>query len=230
MKFRKQFDLIFCLIIAIGIFLLVIAIAKGNFLILAGPVALWVFTVFITLSPKPKTTKKASRLSKSPSKSLSDHTLLTCKAVGAVVVLIVAMSVWLPKLRSGVVSDKQIGKAMEEANVLFQSGYVEEAILRYHSISIPKHLTGRNAEKYHNLGALMLQMGKTDQAYEALQKAVMYDPEDSEAYYFLARIAYGTGDHSKSLSWLKMAKELGYNRSKLDELEIALKTEPKKQD
>lgn len=211
-----------CSVFAFGVFLLLIAITKGNFLIFAGPVTLWAFVIFLTLPRKVKEKRKKALRP-------TNKSLLICKALGAVVVLLVATGVWLPKLRGGFASNGQIGMAMSEARVLFENGYVEEAILRFRNINVPKHLPRRNAEKYHNLGALLIRTGRLQEAYEALKKAVIYDPQDVEAYLFLAQITYHTGSYSESFGWLNKAKELDPCKQGLSDLETMLKTQLQKE-
>ena len=223
-------NLVICLMMALGVFLLTIAIARGNFLIIAGPVALWAFVVFMGQTGNVKAREqKNRRRGKTVDSPLAGHKGLICKAVGTVLLLIVTMCVWLPKVRGGLVSDREIEEAMSDARMLLGNGHVEEAILRLRAIDVPNSLSGRNAEKYHNLGASLIRVGRLEEAYDALEKAVVYDAKDIEAYLFLAKIAYDKGAYSESLCWLNKVKKLNPYKKGLPKLEVALKTQLQKE-
>ncbi|MBI9018065.1 MAG: hypothetical protein JEZ07_12485 [Phycisphaerae bacterium] len=196
---KIQANHILSLLISLGLFLLTIIFLKGNWLVLAGPLSLWIFVFIISDEKYNKITFR--------------------KILITIAIWFFALSIWVPKIIASVVADREISECIDEINALLGNKQYAEVMLKWESLHIPEHMLSQNAEKYHNLGVLYLSSGQIDNAYEALRKAINYDPLNAEAFFYLACIGYEKGKYNQSAEHLIVAKELGYQSQGMAKLE-----------
>lgn len=212
-------------VVALGAFSLLLVTARGNSLILAAPASLWGFVIFLTLGREGNKKCMASLPTKIQMNPLFGQKLLTGKALIAVAIWIVTLTIWLPRVSSGFISDSRISEVMAEARAYFEKGQLDQAIITYETIVIPKHHSGRNAEKYFNLGIAFMGVGDPEKACSALHEAIVYDPKNAEAYYLLACITYELGRYTDTSHYLEVLRGLNPHRKGIGDLEKALNEE-----
>jgi protein O-GlcNAc transferase len=104
----------------------------------------------------------------------------------------------------------RITDMIREANTLADSGQMASAITTYKSaakLDSEKKLSQQNAALYYNLGLLMAQEGKKEEARDALRQALAIKPDHFKAQYNLALILDELGEKDKARE--AFAKALG---------------------
>ncbi len=104
----------------------------------------------------------------------------------------------------------RITDLIREANTLADSGQMSSAITTYKSaakLDSEKKLGQRNSALYYNLGLLMAQEGKKEEARDALSQALTIKPDHFKAQYNLALILDELGERDKARE--AFAKALG---------------------
>ena len=192
-----------CVVCGLGFFLLFVATLRGNWLIFAGPIALWaVVVVFPSVHhSKGKKCFVSSRRPRGIVKAQGN--ILSWRLFLVVAVWLAASIALWPKVIKTTVSDTQISTAMQRAAALFEAGKYEEALVGFWMIEIPDCFPNRRAQKYHNIGLIQVKLGKAAEAEAAFRRAVSYDPKDIDAYYLLACIAYEAKQYSKAMNYLR---------------------------
>ena len=228
---KKTLDFIqvmWSIVCGLGVFTYLLSILRGNLLILSGPLTLW-FTVLsfprINNRKVEKRSPKSRRRKTSIKQQSNTISWRTFFAVG--VWLAVGIALW-PKISRTTISDSEVVAAMDRATMLFQNTKYKDALAQFWAIEIPECFPNRLAQKYHNIGLTQLKLGKPAEAEAALQKAIMYDPKNMDAYYLLARIAFDSRHYSKAMQYLYDAESQIQNGSSLPEPFRLLKTELEK--
>ena len=214
-KFRNNIVFIQCAILGIGIFTLFVVYFKGNALVMAGPMGLWAAVVSLPVI-KDRNAKLKSRKSRRNRKHVEAKSRkIPIRFILIVFVWVTVVLVLWPKLAEPTLSDDNLIEEINKAEILFQKGQLEDALIAYEKLEIPEYLPLRLAQKYHNIGIISLQLKQTDNAEQALKKALLYDAQDSEACYFLGVIAFQDKRYGEAQVWLKRAQKLNPNRKDL---------------
>lgn len=179
---------------------------QGNWLVLAGPFALWStvvsFPKFQNRMPRGSSLRSRRRKKSIEVRgSVFSWRLYLALAIWAAT----AILLW-PRINRASISDAEIVAAINRATTLFQEGRYEEALAGFWVIEIPQCFAIRRAQKYHNIGLIQFKLGRPTEAEGALEQAVKYDPKDLDAYYLLVRIALSAGDYSKASRYLEAAQ------------------------
>ena len=77
---------------------------------------------------------------------------------------------------------------MIEAQELIARGCNEEALAILHSLEVPPYLTRRRAQKYHDIGVILLRLGRYNEAADVLRESLGYDPANRVAQQILQRL------------------------------------------
>lgn len=196
--------MILSVLLGIGIFLFAISLFKGNLLVLAGPVALWIGVLSFPNQKKAKTVK--SRIKSRKKNAEQKQSKLNLLIPSIVIVWLLAFVSFGAKIvkPTEIVDDKEIAKAIEKAGILFQEGEYEQALAAFEAINIPEIFPSRLAQKYHNIGLIQLKLEQSPEV--AFKKAIYYDPLDFDAYYILINLAYESQRYSEAQKYLEQAK------------------------
>jgi tetratricopeptide (TPR) repeat protein len=104
----------------------------------------------------------------------------------------------------------RITDLIQEANTLADRGNLSSAITTYRSaakLDSEKKLDQQNVSLYYNLGLLMAQEGRKEEARDALNQALAIKPNHFKAQYNLALILDDLGEKDKARE--AFAKSLG---------------------
>ncbi len=206
--------------LALGLCVIIVlaVVFKGNYLGLVTPVAVWV-----TVASLPRRSAGDAR---GRGRSTRRHGDKCGNGVqkashwrvwaGLSVLALTTPSVWRRvTAKSAAPEDATIAQAIRDAERLCEHGRLQEAAYAFQAIRVPEHLPRRNAQKYHNLGVIHVQLGHVEKAVEALEKAIQYDPADVQAYAVLGRLAYDKGDYNRAEEYYGRAVELAPEREDL---------------
>ncbi|MGA7954491.1 MAG: tetratricopeptide repeat protein [Gloeobacterales cyanobacterium] len=95
----------------------------------------------------------------------------------------------------------RITDMIRKANTLADNGYLSSAITTYRSaaeLDSEKKLSQQNASLYYNMGLLMAQEGKKEEARDAFRQALAIKPDHFKAQYNLALILDDLGEKAKA--------------------------------
>jgi superkiller protein 3 len=97
----------------------------------------------------------------------------------------------------------ELGKALGRSGTANEQSS-QDAIAAYHRALV---LDPSNAAAYLELGRLLIQLGKFDEARPELEKALDLEPDFYEADYLLGRLLYRLGDETQSGRYLALFKQ-----------------------
>jgi len=203
-------------LIATGVFLLGLRIGKGNALILAGPFALWTAVWLMSLGSSVTSPGRSERTRRRRERVAGRRSWRWLRWVVCLTLWATVVGAWRPELGKEQTTEGEIARDMAEAERLARDGEIEAAVRAYRAIDVPVRLPLRRAQKYHNLGALLLRLRRMPEAAEALELAVRFDPGDAEARFFLGRVCYERGEYLRAVKLLTRAKEQGVRQGTLD--------------
>jgi len=196
------------IMIALAIFLLCIALLRGNWIVLAGPFSLWIFTQIIYTNMDKDT-----------------DLLLGTSRYQVFIMMILWLTViyiWSIEIKGAYGANQQYLGEMTRARELVKCGQYAEAVNCLEHIELPAYMLQLNAEKYHDLGVLYLNAGHNQKAYDYLSQSLSYNQTNPEACYLLACICCEQESYEESMAWLHLTKSFNYNPPKMDALEAKL--------
>lgn len=170
--------------------LFVVGISKGNAMILAPPLGLWVFVMSLPRASSIESQTRQRRQARTSADRDMSPTLLRSWRLwlGALLSACVVV-VFAQRISAGKTVDEVIAEEIADATKLFHAGKLEEALWAFRQIDVPSHLEKRGAQKYHNIGVTLLRLGRHVEASEALRQALAHDPNDVSARELLEQIA-----------------------------------------
>ncbi len=108
--------------------------------------------------------------------------------------------------------ERTIAVAREIRNIEREQAAADFLIKSLHSVSKIKRQfkPSMTAMAYYELGSLLLEMAKYDEAFEQLTKAVKMYPNHANAHHKLSQILARMGESEKSIQHMKEAAKLGH--------------------
>lgn len=203
---------ILAVFISAGLFLLGVILLKGNWLVLAGPFALWIYTRLHASTGIEITSPKKN----------NSNVLRNPKVIIAIAIWGAISYLFVQETRDLYLFKQYAKNEISQAQQLIKSGQFGKAIAILENTNLPAQNARLNAEKYHNLGVLYLNAGQADKAYECLLNTLTYNHSNPEACYLLACICYDGQFYTESLLWLNTAKRLGCTKPKMSSLKQKL--------
>lgn len=100
---------------------------------------------------------------------------------------------------------REIGRQMRLADNLVSEGRFHEALDVLTPLGIPDGMPLEKARRHHNLGLLLIQLGRSEEADAHLLLAVKENPGDVEALFLLAILAVDRDRRDEAQSLLEMA-------------------------
>lgn len=198
-----SFHRVLASLVGLGVATLVVVIGKGNQLILAAPLGLWVTAVLW-----PEAAEVAARAARGGGRRRGEHTAQVSRVawwrVGlTLTVWGVAVVALLAKAGRGPRDESAIEVAMRRVEVLVNGQRWKEALVALESVEIPQQYPLRRAQRHHNLGVVFMSLGRRDEAKRAFERAFSYDSSDIEACTLTARLAVEKGEYCEGLEWLR---------------------------
>ncbi|MES2973117.1 MAG: tetratricopeptide repeat protein [Pseudomonadota bacterium] len=99
---------------------------------------------------------------------------------------------------------RRAAEARQQGNALLDQGKLEEALQPYREAVALEP----SPEAFVSLGYTLGELGRADEAVEALEQAVRMDPAQFDAIYLLGTLALGRGNYPQAISRLSRALEL----------------------
>lgn len=181
------------LVVATSVFGLVIAWGRGNELALGPPLGLC-----LLVSLWPGRPGAVIRRGRSAARVVVGGALWGAAIAGIV-----------QKANRHLVTDESVAERIARATAAYQDGQLHKALRLLESTEIPAYLPLRNAQRYHNLGVVLLRLGQPGSAYEALVASLRYDAANIEAYRLLARVEESRGRLEEAKRWRARMEERG---------------------
>lgn len=176
----------FVVLLSAGVAVLLWSWAKGNQEILVLPFASW---LGVMLWPCERVVDPGR--AKSRDDSIRRCTMTT---TAACIVWLLAGATMACRQRDSRASTSQIDSRMDVADQCYREGDYEDALNLISSLVVPDGMPQQNARKHHNLGVILIRLGRTNEAAEVLKLALQYDARNAEAAYLLAALASLDGD------------------------------------
>ncbi|HNQ25011.1 MAG TPA: hypothetical protein PKK06_18185 [Phycisphaerae bacterium] len=198
------------LLSGIGVLVAIVSTAKGNVLIFAFPLALWVAT--LTWPGSPVVHALTTDAVVAPS-----HRARACSGIGWRVALgaavwCAALGVLIPRVAGGPRGDAEIEAEMQQVEGFVRAGQWVAALRVLDDMRIPAEYPLRQAQRQHNRGVVLMRLNRHDAAAVAFRSAWEYDSSDTEACVLVGRLALERGDACEALVWLKRAEAAGPDR------------------
>jgi hypothetical protein len=167
----------------LGSAVLVVAMTAGNGMILAAPVGLWTFVMALPVSvPAGMQSRSRKGLSVFVRRGARQKYLWNWRVWCTLGVWGCSIAVLGPRVLSALpINDRDIAAAITQADALVASSNLEEALDRYRQIDVPPALPKRNAQKWHNMGVVLLRLERYKEADAALRQTLQFDPSDTGA-------------------------------------------------
>jgi len=194
------------ILLGCGVFMLIVALAKGNWLVFAAPLSLWLAVISFPTNSKGSGARKRAR-------GHQARRVLQPKGQRWGWKICLLGAVWFTaggglwsRVGKPNVSNADIAAAIDEGRALFEAQRYNAALSHFRSIYVPDCFPYRKAQKYHNIGLIQYKLNNNTAAEAALKRAVSYDPEDLDAYYLLILIACESNDYDKAYEYICEAK------------------------
>jgi len=190
------------LVAAIGVFVLLVGLLKGNLLVLAPAISAWAYGM---LTFPKKSRRRDNRRGRALYASFTKRRLRTLTLIMWIAALaIVACHI----AKTAPAMETSLDKQMAEAEKVFLSGNFRAALERFRAVKPSGDSPLRYAQKHHNIAVCCMNLERWDEAEAAFKEAVRYDPENLEAYYNLGRLAARRQDWDAGARYLEAAAKL----------------------
>ena len=190
-----------------------LVVLKGNLLVLAPVLGVWLYTLLAPFGGAPHCTE--TRAARRRNKAAPTRRGLN---VGLLIMAVVLWSLcglimWRRMGNTPAVppDDAAIAEQMTHAEQLVRVGRFADALAAFESIAVPRTAPRRCAQKYHNIGVLSMRLERWAEAEQAFRNAVTYDAADLAAHFNLGRLSFMQRDIKEARRHLTQALKIDPN-------------------